>query len=280
MSFISDNERINKQINSVYEFYKQFFNPNVSNVLALVTNNYFRDFKEITGFYPHDTNCRATYFAPNDAHSEHIILIKEETFNMKTYQHVATIFHELIHIEDYINFSNSFCNGDITKVVNHKNYKGFRFWSEFHAKYQSILHTLTYMGTIAPECRYSNEQYSDIFTNIFLPQYIDILKDNIKEMDVTIDNIATFFGRFYICQFFNHDLSFPKDVPAYISKYNSGIEPLYTSFKHSLNFESASSSFGQYKTLSETIVKPSILMGSSLILQKAIRSLSNLFFRS
>lgn len=175
----------------------------------------------------------------NDSHT---IIISNEMLKSENFNIVSTFIHELTHIHDYMNFANE-RNCVYTKDIEYiKEFRGFYFWTEFHARrngynfYRELF--LKANNTID-----DLELQINHINNIELPLHLNrLLKNNTDEANIQMYYVVQFLGRYSVWM----DL-FPeyfKEIPPELyNVYGDKIINLYKFLYNHKNFLDANDKF-------------------------------------
>lgn len=113
-----------------------------------------------------------------------------------------TIFHELGHMVDMVDFAKEFCDGDFSLIRRHKYYNSFVYWSEFHVKQIDI----PYMQIIAGICGNQTPEevlkyFKDNIPSFFYDEYA---KKLLNKLNISLHNIMWYLGEIVVCNLYDN----------------------------------------------------------------------------
>lgn len=114
-----------------------------------------------------------------------------------------TIFHELGHMVDWVEFAKIFCDGDLSLVRYHKYRNSFVYWSEFHVKQFDI----PYMQIIAGLCGNQTAEEALLYfkENISIFFYDEYAKKLLNKTNITIHNLMYYLGEIVVCNLYDNE---------------------------------------------------------------------------
>lgn len=161
---VIDNKETHRLESLAWEYYNQYISKDITykNCEIIYTDNIENDYNILTGrrrkFLRNISG--TTYY--NNHSSKVFIQYQDDYYNENYYKMIIlTTIHELIHINDYVNFTNHGLNSSIHSNIREQ----IVLWSEFHAYYLQFLH-MPYISAF----------YNNIKPELFTPNYTDVYK--------------------------------------------------------------------------------------------------------
>ena len=160
------------QYNVLFQTMYEYFNNNIYDASFFPFNNiYYTDEMEkdvlmfCTPKPSENLSQMAVTILPNDVLDEPIILIDITTNNKLDF--AKSLFHELIHIYDYKQFSDYYLHGSYEDMNNHPLLESYRMWSEFRAHPMGDMYTYKYVDSCL-----SSQEFEGV---------MDVLEENLRQ---------------------------------------------------------------------------------------------------
>lgn len=221
-------EEIITQEEIIYSARQYFYNytswEECLNIEIILTDNIPQYAKEHLQENLSNIECKGIYLYTTEHHNN--IILCDNTVNNDTL--FIHIIHELTHAWDYQLYVNKYCRGDFSKLKNSRLWKGFYYWSEYHARRISIkINIDCLLKQITPYT--PNTTFQD-FLNFYTEH------QDIKSLYDTV----SYLGKYNICNDFSL-LYFDEQLP--LTYDNQAILQLNSILNKMNNFQHASSKF-------------------------------------
>lgn len=172
--------------------------------------------------------CAGTTIPPYKRNGKIQILISQN------YCTPDVILHELAHMYDFVLFSRYFCNNKLHKVLKHKYFQTFVYWTEFHVKQIDIpyLHLLLDMYNNVSKEKYLLNFKSQIKT-FYYPKYNEKF---LSKVNIEIRDVMWYLGELLVCNIYdeNNTYSISQEI---LNIYGSEIIELYNLTNKCSTFE-------------------------------------------
>lgn len=196
---------------------------------------------------------------PNEVRENFIIFISSGQFE-KELLYVMTLFHELTHLIDFYNFSNTYCNGSYNDIESKKEFPMFFYWTEYHAKKVSYQLYRKYLNDIVKMDMSSDEIITHMKTteveyqnNNLLNQLNDNSNDFTQQMYFSLHYLA----RYNVWEEIDYEyFKEGKQFPYWLDiTFNGKIIELYNLMKRMSDFNSAKENFIELEKMLKFLAK-------------------------
>ena len=207
------------------------FTDDIENEYKKQMNNLNKQYDYISPIDYNGITC-----VPNTIDEETILLINNDRvkeLKNKNYDVIYTIFHELIHANDYYNYAKKYCNGKYDSSKDRDSLYGFQNWAEFNAKKISYYE---YCKLAHGKKINSVEELNNIIANelpVKNKEIEEFLIDDNIDMEMIIYNLMFYLGRYSIWEKlfpkeFGNNVKFPNEL----NKYKPVVDELYEALKN------------------------------------------------
>lgn len=268
MKIITPEKNLIPVIESIVDNYKAFTDLKISKELKIVVSHNInidfliysanKDKKEMQGSDLSFLN--GMLILPRDEVRDFTIIINRKQFNTDDYIH--TLYHELTHYSDYINYFEKFGNvyeqNELIRIQ--KYFYEFGLWSEYHAK--KIGNLLFYFSLCISQYGSVPKNWKEIievgFQSDVLVKNINILKEKILTNKMAMKDFLNFlfgyYGRLSIFQ--KENKKYPNDdfpEKELLQTFGNPIIDIYSLLLKSVNYQKAIENISKMKRILDEI---------------------------
>lgn len=184
----------NKLLKNITDFYLlQTGNLNLQEKFNIyISNNIMKDIRKFNKWRTSKILCDGATILPTSKNKKITILINDSISDIIKPQ---CIIHELCHMNDYVLFSNKYCEGSTFELRNNMYLSTVKAWSEFHVQ----LYVFPYYFCYFTYCDNTKNLYQDFISKIKTFYYNEFTKRFIAKQDKRLIDILYYLGQIVMC---------------------------------------------------------------------------------